>query len=180
MAGGDRPLFPQHALARGHVVVVHGVRSGHGTVFEPQHGRVLLQDLLQPERVGVLIEADHVLGPVREGADHHAGQAVLALEPHQEVREGRVTQDQAAGPVRDEVGPGGTVARPHRRFDDLEVLGFSGVGADEETVAPLVHAVAQSRFADRHQPRLGIGAAQVHETALAGIVTADGDDREVA
>ena len=91
----------------------------------------------------------------RTVADDDARQAVLALQPDQEILERKDREDQPARLVRHEFPPVRRGRGRNRRGDDLEVLGAVGVGKDEENVAAFLEVVLQAGFTRRNDARRG-------------------------
>ena len=88
--------------------------------------------------------------------------------------------DQRAGAMRNDVAPVGAFGRRERRDGNSEIVGAVGVVADVEKIAMRLDVVAQFRLALRDEARLGSFVAQIDEPAFAGVMAANGDDRETA
>ena len=173
VAGRHFLRLAQRALARAHVVVEDLRRRRHRRIGEAHDVGVVFVGARQAERIGFLVEGDHVLLAGRAVADDDARQAVLALQPDEESLKptdargsaGRARAATSSSSCRDRVGD--------RRGHDLEVLGAVGIGQDEEDVAAFLKIVLQAGLARRDELRLGSGSSAGEEPVFRGLVVVD-------
>ena len=122
------------------------------------------------ERVGLFVEGDGVLLAVGEAADDDARQAILALQPDEEVLEGDDVEDQPPGPVRLDLAPVLAARVVGRRLDDAEILGAAGIGQDDQPAFMMVDRIFVLGLARRYETRRRVRIGRIDQADLGGLV----------
>ena len=117
-----------------------------------------------------------MFGTVRIAADHDALEAIFAFEPGEIPGKRDCRENLPAFLVGDQVAPVLAAGRRCGSDHDLEIISAVCVGADQESIAPVAHAVLDIELAGSDQYRRVCGLRSVDQPAF-GRVLVGGRDR---